>query len=75
MLTHKLSTQTLFTAYAVVYLDRRGREIDRGIFSEENPTLRGGAVRTRCVAVARSRRNYGRASQLLAQKLGRTWAS
>lgn len=75
MLSHKLSSQTLFTAYAVVYLDKRGREIRRGIFSEENPTIIRPAVRTRCVATARSRRDFGRAQRLLVQKLGRTWAS
>lgn len=55
------------------YLDRRGRIVERGIYSEENPTLLSdrGAVRTECVAMARSRRSYGRAQALLKTKLPR----
>lgn len=75
MLHHKLSVQSSFHAYAVVYLDRQGREVSRGIFSEERPTLltSKGAVRTRCVAKSTSRRNYGRAEEILKSKLGSGW--
>lgn len=74
-MAHKLCLPRpeLFHAYAVVYLDRRGKVIRRGIFSERTPTVVRPAVRTACVATARSRRNYGRAQELLKQKLGPGW--
>jgi len=76
-MAHKLCPRSgpeLFHAYAVVYLDRHGKVVRRGIFSERSPTIaRGRAVCTKCLAVARSRKNYGRARELLAQKLGPSW--
>lgn len=75
MLSLKISRPQTYTAFAVVFRDRHGRETMRGIFSEERPTIHRlvGEVRTDCVARAHSRRSYDRASRLLAQKLGPSW--
>ncbi len=63
-----------YTAYAVLYYNKMGRMVMRGIFSEETPTvvggMRGGPVRTKCVARAASTKNYARAADLLQKMLG-----
>lgn len=62
-----------YTAYAVIYFDDQGNVVQRGIFSEEHPTVMafsGRRERTVCIERMVSTKSYGRAACELRRHMG-----